>query len=346
MLRNQIQEQSTAPGAVTSFILSGAQPGYSSFSSAFTSGQLCFYTITDGLSNREWGYANVSPGSPDRLINRTPIGNSKGTTDKINFQGTVNVYNALPSERYVYVDNSGFLNAATLLDVKVGGVFEVTGNTVLHGDLTIEGHIGSAEGNVGGVDGVFTGAVSAETLSVTGASNISNTEISGSGTALTVSNGIANFTGTSTLANQNGYLLGAGGVITYTSDINVNAKFSLGIYSPTVWAASDRRLKSDFSAITPETGLDFVRLSEPMLYKKNGEWETGLVAQDQIKAGFGKTIKTLEQKGVEADADSPADRIFVLNPGHPDAYLLAALKGVLAQMEDMQERLDMLEAAA
>lgn len=107
MLKNFVLETANAPGTSTTFNLGGAASDRLSFSGAgFTNGQLVFYVMDDGAQN-EWGIATFNTGSPNTLTRTTVIGNSAGTTAKLNFSGTTNVYNGLPAENTVYADSTG-----------------------------------------------------------------------------------------------------------------------------------------------------------------------------------------------------------------------------------------------
>lgn len=109
MLKNFVLETANAPGTSTTFNLGGAASGRLSYSGAgFTNGQLVFYVMDDG-SQKEWGIATFNTGSPNTMTRTTVIGNSVGTTAKLNFSGTTNVYNSLPAEKTIYADSNGAL---------------------------------------------------------------------------------------------------------------------------------------------------------------------------------------------------------------------------------------------
>lgn len=107
MLKNFVLETANAPGTSTTFNLGGAASGRLSFSGAgFTNGQLVFYVMDDG-TQKEWGIATFNTGSPNTLSRTTVINNSVGTTARLNFTGTTNVYNGLPAEYTIYKDSAG-----------------------------------------------------------------------------------------------------------------------------------------------------------------------------------------------------------------------------------------------
>lgn len=95
--RTLVQETCTNPGTGTTVNLNGAVSSRRSFASSFSNGQTCFYVLSDGLIS-EWGIGTFSTGSPNTLSRTTVLGNSAGTTSRLNFTGTTNVYNAVPAE--------------------------------------------------------------------------------------------------------------------------------------------------------------------------------------------------------------------------------------------------------
>lgn len=106
MLRNFVLESATAPGTAVTINLAGAQPDRVTFASVFASGAPCFYFMDDG-AQAEWGLGVSTTGSPNTLSRNTVIGNTAGTTLRLNFTGTVLIYNEVPGERLLYLDSSG-----------------------------------------------------------------------------------------------------------------------------------------------------------------------------------------------------------------------------------------------
>lgn len=92
LLGTVIVETANAPGTGDALLL-GPLPGFV----AFPVGQI-FYFIADAVQ-REWGAGTVVAGSPNRLTRDTVIGNTAGTTARLNFAGAVTVYNEAPAER-------------------------------------------------------------------------------------------------------------------------------------------------------------------------------------------------------------------------------------------------------
>lgn len=110
MLKNLVKETATSIGTGTTINLAGAATGYSSFLTAFGTGGLCFYFITDGV-NWEAQSGTVTAGSPNTLSRGTPLATSNGVLSRINFTGTVSIYNNLPASQVIYADASNVWQA-------------------------------------------------------------------------------------------------------------------------------------------------------------------------------------------------------------------------------------------
>jgi hypothetical protein len=110
MLGNLILETCNAPGTAADCQLLGPASGRLPFSFWFGSGAACFYVLADG-SQEEWGIGTFHVGSPNTLTRTTVLRNSAGSTSRLNFLGTTRVYNEIPSERSLFVDNN---NAVTI----------------------------------------------------------------------------------------------------------------------------------------------------------------------------------------------------------------------------------------
>ncbi len=104
--RTLVQETCSNPGTGSTVTLLGAAPSRRSFASSFSTGQNCFYFLSDGLLS-EWGVGTFTAGSPNTLARTTVVGNSAGTTSRLNFTGTTNVYNAVPSEYSYFIGGMG-----------------------------------------------------------------------------------------------------------------------------------------------------------------------------------------------------------------------------------------------
>lgn len=111
MLRNFILERTINPGAAVSAVLSGAVDGRLGFDApgAFASGDEVYYVMDDGTL-KEWGAGSFTVSAGVRAIQRTTVlGNSLGTTARLNFTGTTDIYCELPAERVAWFDRLGNL---------------------------------------------------------------------------------------------------------------------------------------------------------------------------------------------------------------------------------------------
>lgn len=113
MLANFVQEVANAPGTATTINLGGPPTGRRGFLAAFASGSTVYYFMDDG-TQAEWGVGTVTSGTPNTLARTTVIGNTAGTTARLNFTGTVRVYNWLPAERVVALTPDAAAARATL----------------------------------------------------------------------------------------------------------------------------------------------------------------------------------------------------------------------------------------
>lgn len=114
MLADYVQETASNPGTSTTINLGGAATGRVGFVTAFGSGASCFYAMDDG-SQAEWGIGTVTSGTPNTLARTTVIGNTAGTTARLNFTGTVRVYAGLPADLAVHAANSGVASGPAVL---------------------------------------------------------------------------------------------------------------------------------------------------------------------------------------------------------------------------------------
>lgn len=124
MLRNMVKESAAAPLTGTTVTLSGAQPGYTSFTS-FGNAAAVYYMITDGTQS-EMQAGTVTVGSPNTLSRGTAIWNTAGTTARLNFTGTTTVYCVAPAERTFYADANAVWQAQAR---RIAGVADGTALT-------------------------------------------------------------------------------------------------------------------------------------------------------------------------------------------------------------------------
>ena len=115
MLRNFVLEKANAPGTSSTVNLAGALTGRRAFVDEFASGAAALYFMDDG-SQQEAGIGTFTAGSPNTLSRSTVLWNSSvGRTSpgRLNFAGSVLVYNAVPSERSLFLDANGRLGVGT-----------------------------------------------------------------------------------------------------------------------------------------------------------------------------------------------------------------------------------------
>lgn len=106
MLKDRVEETTNNPGTSVEVVLV-PKPGGVTFAAAFGAAP-CFYFLTDGTQT-EWGVGTVIPDAPNRLARTTVVGNSAGTTARLNFTGTCIVTNWVPSVFMPLLDGSGHL---------------------------------------------------------------------------------------------------------------------------------------------------------------------------------------------------------------------------------------------
>jgi len=130
MVGNFILETANAPGTATTVNLAGPATGRMSFSQKFSTGNPIYYFMDDG-AQAEWGRGTFTSGSPNTISRTTVIGNTAGTTAKLNFAGTTRVYSEFPAEKVCYIDqftqsvaNPGYITLP-------GGLIIQSGSTVV-----------------------------------------------------------------------------------------------------------------------------------------------------------------------------------------------------------------------
>lgn len=116
MIRNLILETCNAPGTTATINLLGPVAGRLGWLQAFTSGSQVLYFLDDGAL-QEWGLGAVTAGAPNTLSRSTVLGNSSGTTARLNFPGITRVYNEIPAEKSIYIDGLGIIQSR-------GGTFD------------------------------------------------------------------------------------------------------------------------------------------------------------------------------------------------------------------------------
>lgn len=127
MIYDMVKETASAPGTNTTFNLGGASAPFVTFASVIANGATSFYFMLDG-TQAEWGIETLTHGSPNTLSRTTVLGNTAGTTAKLNFAGTTTVYCSLPSLQAVWRNASG--------NVQLGGAAAIARLSVKHDGTT------------------------------------------------------------------------------------------------------------------------------------------------------------------------------------------------------------------
>ena len=107
VLNDRVKETSTTTGTGT-LDLAGASVGFVTFVAGIGNSNTTYYAINaQGTSNWEVGIGTVTDSTPDTLARDTVLSNSLGTTAKINFSGTLDVFCTMPASKSVYLDSTG-----------------------------------------------------------------------------------------------------------------------------------------------------------------------------------------------------------------------------------------------
>ena len=107
VINNRVKETSTTTGTGT-LNLAGAVSGFVTFVAGIGNTNTTYYAIHEqGTANFEIGIGTVTDATPDTLARTTVLNNSLGTTAKINFSGTLDVFCTMPASKSVYLDSTG-----------------------------------------------------------------------------------------------------------------------------------------------------------------------------------------------------------------------------------------------
>ena len=107
VLNDRVKETSTTTGTGT-LDLAGASVGFVTFVAGIGNSNTTYYAIHEqGTSNFEIGIGTVTDAATDTLARTTVLNNSLGTTAKINFSGTLDVFCTMPASKSVYLDSTG-----------------------------------------------------------------------------------------------------------------------------------------------------------------------------------------------------------------------------------------------
>jgi hypothetical protein len=156
MIKNFILETTNAPGSATTVNLAGAPAGRMTWSLGFTNGSPVYYFMDDG-TQAEWGNGVFNTGTPNTITRTAVIGNTLGTTARLNFTGSTRIYNDIPAERLVWSNPSlvtTVLGAFVLAGSITGATtYNGSGNIVTTGGQVMVGAAASGKValNSGGV---------------------------------------------------------------------------------------------------------------------------------------------------------------------------------------------------
>jgi len=107
VINDRVKETSTTTGTGT-LNLAGASSGFVTFVAGIGNSNTTYYAIHEqGTNNWEVGIGTVTDATPDTLARTTVLNNSLGSTAKINFSGTLDVFCTMPASKTVYLDSSG-----------------------------------------------------------------------------------------------------------------------------------------------------------------------------------------------------------------------------------------------
>lgn len=159
MRKNFIQETANAPGTTATISLAGAPAGRLAWISAatFSSGAQVYYFMDDG-SQAEAGYGTVTAGSPNTLTRTTVLWTTAlgdASPVRLNFAGSVKVYNEAPAERAPYLNAAGDL--ALTGNLTVQGAAGLTSLSVTN-DVAVAGFVSGKGAAVVGEYRMFAGA--------------------------------------------------------------------------------------------------------------------------------------------------------------------------------------------
>lgn len=379
LLADFVCETANSPGTATTISLVGAAGGsYNTFASRYTSGVSVYYTISDESSARETGIGTFTTGSPNTLARTTVLANTLGTTARLNFLGSVLVYNSVPASKSLFLDVAG--NIVGLTTLGISGTL-TAGSVISTGVIGLNNNIPLQSKDSGGTyrnilylgSTNFTNIVSgngstgvqflnfAQSTTLFSVSNAGVTTIAGATTiqsgGLSVSSGGFNVTsGISTLSGStssalSGWAYSSTGPSSFAGTFTYNLLCSNNIVASNFFANSDVRLKSSISEITSSEALDWLQMSRPVTYMKRSRYnsddsipEAGFIAQDQIRSGYERYVGTIPCDGIPERIDpdglrSLAGHQMTLNTGNYVAYLTAALKTVIARIEVLEAKL-------
>jgi hypothetical protein len=121
MIGNFVQETANAPGSAATVTLAGPAAGRRGIIAAFGGGATVYLGMDDGT---QWQLveALTVAGPPQQITITAVINNSAGTTNRLNFTGSVRIYSAIPAERNVYQTTGGAVVVAGEIVSAVGSL--------------------------------------------------------------------------------------------------------------------------------------------------------------------------------------------------------------------------------
>ena len=131
VINDRVKETSTTAGTGT-LDLAGAVTGFVTFVAGIGDTNTTYYAIFEqGTANWEVGLGTVTDAATDTLARTTVISNSLGSTAKISFGGTLDVFCTLPASKAVFGKQEGtnFTDSLLVGHATTGTLDAATGNT-------------------------------------------------------------------------------------------------------------------------------------------------------------------------------------------------------------------------
>lgn len=110
MFADLVEETANSPGTSATVNLGGAVSGRRTFLAAFGPGATVGYHLASGAM-WEIGVGVINAGTPNTLTRTTVERNSAGTTARLNFTGSVRVYNGMQADRVLWASSGNVWQA-------------------------------------------------------------------------------------------------------------------------------------------------------------------------------------------------------------------------------------------
>ena len=237
------------------------------------------------------------------------------------------------------------------------------------GSLTL-GATSISEGEIGVLDGVTPGTATASkalvlnsSKGISGITSLASTSIavgSPANSNLPVEIGYTSYQFTGAYAYSND--VNAHGIIDAGNGPSANYSLRADgriLVTGEVEITSDRRLKKDIVALTPELCKSFILTTTPVRFNWKSDDtipDYGYIAQDVLKAGFNDLVTVVPQPDMEGSVDddgfiNPAGAKYVFSPGKiipmvalNQRQLFEANDAKDVEIADLKERLSALES--